>query len=206
MHGLMFGPAGLLGSNPACIFGLLRLGSRDCLARNRPASLSTCTMARSASSTPLRSVSLTGIRPMHVQKSRFACTTARKPSFLPMRTASCQLQNVPGLKIGPGTNFPCYHRCLSASHGADLMECGAIGPILLRCNGRTHRSLSIRIRTESAALLRDHLQRDFHAFSQRPKLSVISVYAYSSLLCMYTCLCSFCIIPNQKALVKRVRG
>ena len=65
-----------------------------------------------------------GLRPMHVLKSRFACIYARKPSFHLMRTALANVQNVPGLK-DQGRISSCYHRCLSASHGADLMECGA---------------------------------------------------------------------------------
>lgn len=38
---------------------------------------------------------------------------------------------------------------------------------------------------KSAALLQDHLPRDFHACSQPIRLSVISTAAYSSLLCMW---------------------
>ena len=101
----------------------------------------------------------------------------------PCRFAIAYAQKDPGLPKDQGRISPCYHRCLSVPHDADLMEYGKL-PILLRCNGRAHRGLSAPDKAKSAALLQDHLRRGFHASSQQSKLSVISVRAYSSLLCM----------------------
>ena len=143
-----------------------------------------------------------------LRKSRLACFAPCLPSNTHLLSckheasvilclAHCSLlarKKIPSRNNRPGTNLfvvPPLFICTSRyrPHGVQVL------PILLRCNGRSHRCLRCLSTTgllrnlltsggflpSSAALLRDHLRCDLHASSQQAKLSVMSVGTYSSL-------------------------